>query len=372
MNGSIRKRGNSFQVSYYTHEFKNGKRVRKYKSGFKNRKDAEKFLRSVIDDIESGIDVQGSDVLLKNFLFDWLDDYSKIHNLSENTYRGYKVNIKNHIVPFLGDIKLNSLKPTDIDDFILYIGNKGLSATTQRYIIAVLRKSLKWAVKRRILSVNVIDYVDIPTPKKYKPVVLDERQLQTLLSYCFDKPLLTPICLIILLGLRRGEALGLKWSDFDFDNKTVHIQRTATPSKGGYHFSDCKTDDSNRFLALPDIVISVLDNWKVYQSDFYMMIEGFNPDDYVFYNFTGCILSCSALSRYFKQALKECDLPDIRIHDLRHSYATLLLSKNIAPKVASSMLGHSDTRTTLDIYSHLLTNMQAPVTTAIDDTFKKL
>lgn len=193
MNGSIRKRGNSFQVSFYTHEFKNGKRVRKYKSGFKNRKDAEKFLRSVIDDIESGIDVQGSDVLLKNFLFDWLDDYSKIHNLSENTFRGYKVNIKNHIVPFLGDIKLNSLKPKDIDDFILYIGDKGLSATTQRYIIAVLRKSLNWAVKRRILSVNVIDYVDIPTPKKYKPVVLDERQLQTLLSYCFYKPLLTLI-----------------------------------------------------------------------------------------------------------------------------------------------------------------------------------
>ena len=114
------------------------------------------------------------------------------------------------------------------------------------------------------------------------------------------------------------------------------------------------------------------DNWKVYQSGFYMMIEGFNPDNYVFYNFTGCILSCSALSQHFKQALQECNLPDIRIHDLRHSYATLLLLKNISPKVASGMLGHSDSRTTLDIYSHLLTDMQKPDINALNDTFKDI
>lgn len=103
-----------------------------------------------------------------------------------------------------------------------------------------------------------------------------------------------------------------------------------------------------------------------------MMIEGFNPDNYVFYNFTGCILSCSALSQHFKQALQECNLPDIRIHDLRHSYATLLLLKNISPKVASGMLGHSDSRITLDIYSHLLTDMQKPVINALNDTFKDI
>lgn len=201
---------------------------------------------------------------------------------------------------------------------------------------------------------------------------MDEQQLQTLLNYCFDNPLLTPICLCILLGLRRGESLGLKWSDFDFNNKTVHIQRTASPSKGGYHFSPCKTEKSNRFLSLPDIAVSVLENWKMYQSKFYLTIDNFNPDDYVFYNYTCKILSCSAIRRYYKKALQDCNLPDIRIHDLRHSYATLLLKKNIAPKVASNMLGHSDTRTTLDIYTHVLTNMQEPVTNAINDTFKDI
>lgn len=372
MRGSVVKRGNSYMAYYYTGEKINGKYVRKSKSGFKSKKEAERFLRSVIEDIEAGLKVQGSDVLMKNFLYEWLDMYSSISGLAENTYRGYRTNINNHIIPVIGDIKLNSLKPEDIDRLLLTMTEKGLSVTSQRYVISVIIKSLNWAVKRRILRFNVIDYVDIPKPEKFNPTVLNEEQLQVLLNYCSSSPLLTPISLILLTGLRRGEALGLKWSDIDFENKVLHVQRSATPAKGGYHFSPCKTEKSNRFLSLPDIAVSVLENWKMYQSEFYLTIDNFNPDDYVFYNYTCKILSCSAIRRYYKKALQDCNLPDIRIHDLRHSYATLLLKKNIAPKVASKMLGHSDTRTTLDIYTHVLTNMQEPVTNAINDTFKDI
>ncbi len=372
MRGSTVKRGKTYMAYYYTGEKINGKYVRKSKSGFKTKKEAERFLRSIIDDIEAGLKIQGSDVLMKNFLYEWLDMYSSISGLAENTYRGYRTNINNHIIPVIGDIKLNSLKPEDIDRLLLTMTEKGLSVTSQRYVISVIRKSLNWAVKRRILRFNVIDYVDIPKPKKYKPTVLNEEQLQVLLAYCRGKPLLTPISLILLTGLRRGEALGLKWSDFDFENKILHVQRTATPAKGGYHFSDCKTEDSNRFISFPDILIDILNDWKAYQSDFNLLIDNFNPEGYVFCNYTGNIISGSAILRYFKKALQECNLPDIRIHDLRHSYATLLLSKNISPKVASGMLGHSDTRTTLDIYSHLLTTMQKPVINALNDTFKDI
>lgn len=357
---------------YYTGEKINGKYVRKSKSGFKTKKEAQRFLRSVIEDIEAGLKVQGSEVLMKNFLSEWLDMYSSISGLAENTYRGYRTNINNHIIPVIGDIKLNSLKPEHIDKLLLILTDKGLSVTSQRYVISVIKKSLNWAVKRRILRFNVIDYVDIPKPEKFKSTVLNEEQLQVLLNYCRSKPLLTPISLILLTGLRRGEALGLKWSDFDFENKILHVQRTATPAKGGYHFSDCKTEDSNRFISFPDILIDILNDWKAYQSDFKLLIDNFNPEGYVFCNYTGNIISCSSILRYFKKALQECNLPDIRIHDLRHSYATLLLSKNISPKVASGMLGHSDTRTTLDIYSHLLTNMQKPVINALNDTFKDI
>lgn len=372
MNGSVIKRDKSYMAYYYTGEKINGKYVRKSKSGFKTKKEAQRFLRSVIEDIEAGLKVQGSEVLMKNFLSEWLDMYSSISGLAENTYRGYRTNINNHIIPVIGDIKLNSLKPEDIDRLLFTMTEKGLSVTSQRYVISVIRKSLNWAVKRRILRFNVIDYVDIPKPEKFKSTVLNEEQLQVLLNYCRCRPLLTPISLILLTGLRRGEALGLKWSDFDFENKILHVQRTATPAKGGYHFSDCKTEDSNRFISFPDILIDILNVWKEYQSDFNLLIDNFNPDGYVFCNYTGNIISCSAILRYFKKALQECNLPDIRIHDLRHSYATLLLSKNISPKVASGMLGHSDTRTTLDIYSHLLTNMQKPVINALNDTFKDI
>ena len=162
MRGSVIKRGNTYMAYYYTGEKINGDYVRKTKSGFKTKKEAQKFLRLVIDDIESGINIQGADVLLKRFLTDWLDEYSKIACLAENTYRGYHTNIVNHVIPVIGDIKLNSLKPEHIDKLLLILTYKGLSATTQRYVIAVLKKALNWAVKRRIISYNVIDYVDIP------------------------------------------------------------------------------------------------------------------------------------------------------------------------------------------------------------------
>lgn len=173
MRGSVVKRGNSYMAYYYTGEKINGKYVRKSKSGFKSKKEAERFLRSVIEDIEAGLKVQGSDVLMKNFLYEWLDMYSSISGLAENTYRGYRTNINNHIIPVIGDIKLNSLKPEDIDRLLLTMTEKGLSVTSQRYVISVIRKSLNWAVKRRILRFNVIDYVDNTKTRKIQSYGLE-------------------------------------------------------------------------------------------------------------------------------------------------------------------------------------------------------
>lgn len=370
MSGTVVKRGSAYMAYWYTHEKIDGEYVRKSKSGFKTKREAVKFLNQVSDELENGLSVQGSSVLMKRFLLDWLDEYSKISNMAENIYRGYLNNIQKHIIPVVGDIKLNALEPIHVDKILSVMASNGLSVTSQRYVIAVLRKSLNWAVKRRILNVNVISYIDIPKPVKFKATVLNERQLIVLRNYCVDKPYLLPILLIMSLGLRRGEALGLKWSDFDFDNDIVHIQRTATPDKGGYRFSDCKTDDSNRFLALPDIVVNALLPWKELQEQF-RFDDSFNSYGFVFCSETGKIFSCSHLRRQFKKALADCDLPDIRIHDLRHSYSTLLLSKSVDPKITSSILGHSDVRTTLDIYSHASTDMQISAVNVINNVFKE-
>lgn len=369
MNGTVYKRGSVWAVSYYTGNKVNGIYERKSKSGFATKRDAQKYLRERITEIESGVAVLGSRVLLKDYLSEWLEHYSNSTNMAKNTYRGYKVNIYKHIIPVIGNIKLDSIKPDDIDNLIKTMADNGLSVTSQRYVLATLRIALNTAVKRRILSFNVMTCIDFPKPKKYVPVVLSVYELKILFNKCVTDLNYLPILLSLSLGLRRGEVLGLKWSDFDFEKKTLHIQRTATPKNGGYDFSPCKTQDSNRIICLPEPVIDSLKSWQSEQSICYQTSKNFNPKNFVFFLPNGQIISASGLNKRFKALLKECNLPDIRFHDLRHSWATMMLSLNIPTKIASSILGHSNVTTTLNIYSHILTDMQKPAIDVLNSVF---
>lgn len=368
MSGTVYLRGNVWAICYYTGTKTNGKHDRVYKSGFKTKREAEKYLRERLIELDNGIQNQGSNVLLKYYLPEWLESYSKVSNMALNTIKGYKVNIDKHIIPVIGDVKLCKLQPYHIDDMISKMVDKGLSVTSQRYVIATLRKALNSAVKRRYIGFNVVEYVDIPKPQKYTPIVLSIEQLKILADKCLTDFNYLPVLLSAVLGLRRGEVLGLKWSDFDFVKHTVHIQRTATPKNGGYVFSPCKTYESVRTLSVPFFVISYLKKWKCEQNSVKQYISNFNIEDYVFYLPNG-IISATTLYRHFKKLLKECNLPNIRFHDLRHSWATMMLTENIPTKIASSMLGHSNIRTTLDIYTHLVTDSQKPAIDVLNSIF---
>ena len=350
MKGSVYKKDGckTYTVSWYTNEFVNGSRKRKSKSGFKTKREADKYLRKMLDEVEEGFQREKSDVSLNVFLPSWLDNYSVTTDMAQNTIDGYNVNIQNHILPCIGSVKLDRLEPEDIDRLILNMVKKGLSVTSQRYVLATLRRALNYAVKRRIIAFNPINCVDLPKPKKYVPVVLNKEQIQKLHTACISDFEYLPILVIYSLGLRRGEALGLQWSDFDFEYKTVFVQRTATPSKGGYQFSPCKTQNSIRKLYLPEYLVSVLLSWKEVQNPA-------SDSDFVFAKADGKLIPAMTINRRLKRLLSDCGLPDIRVHDLRHSWATLMLSEGINPKIASSMLGHSNISITLDTYSHMLT-----------------
>ncbi len=368
MKGTVYQRDKVWAVSYYTGIKVNGKYERIYKSGFKSKREAEKYLRERLTEIDNGIRIQGSNILLKHYLVDWLEVYSKTTNMALNTYKGYKVNINKHIIPVIGDIKLNKLEAYHIEDLICKMIDKGLARTSQRYVIATLRKALNYAVKRSYIGFNVIDRIDIPKPQKYTPVVLSTEQMKILCDECLKDYNYIPILLSAVLGLRRGEVLGLKWSDFDFDGCTVHIQRTATPRNGGYDFSPCKTDDSNRILAVPEFVIQYLKKWLCEQDSVKQYISNFNIENFVFYLPNG-IISATTLNRRLKKLLNDCSLPNIRFHDLRHSWATMIITNNIPTKIASSMLGHSNTRTTLDIYTHIAPDSQKPAIEVLNSIF---
>ena len=364
MRGTVIKRGNKWQAMWYTHRTIDGKRERKTKSGFHTKKEAERFLRQQIEDVESTIYTKTTRCTVGAYLLNWLEEYSR--NLEQNTINGYRNNIENHIIPVIGLIFLDKLTPSDIDKVFEKMNNQGLSGTTQKYVYAVLRKAFNHAVKRRTIPCNVMTYVDVPKKSRFVPNVLNQEQLQILNLHLKETDIYIPILICMTLGLRRGEMLGLRWSDIDFQAKIIHIQRSVTPSKNGYVISETKTNTSNRFLQLPDVLITELQKLSNKQKEFNL----FKEDGYINIDSTGEIISAGVLQKKFKKALADCSLPDIRIHDLRHSFATLMLGNNVPMKITSQMLGHSSIGITSDIYTHVLTDMQKNATNILSDIFK--
>ncbi len=270
--------------------------------------------------------------------------------MSPNTLNGYSVNIK-HIKSIIGDYYLEDITADLLDGLFYKLSEKGLSGTSQLYIYRVLHSAFEMGVKRREIYFNYCDMIEPPKKDKFEPTIILNENLIKFFDYLnsYNIKYSLPIILAVSLGLRRGEVLGLKWSDIDFKNKVLHIQRTATPHRNGYIFTDCKTDKSNRFLQLSDYLISKFLEWQNIQNTF----DFENIIEFVFTQENGKIYSATTLNKKYKEILKKCDLDtNIRFHDLRHTFASYLISENVSVPIVSQMLGHSKVSTTLDIYTH--------------------
>ena len=292
------------------------------------------------------------------YLEHWLKFYCA-GRLAPNTIRGYRVNIYHHIIPNIGEIPLRELAPEDIDELYYILKSKGLSSTSIIYVHAVLRKALNTAMKRRSIAENVVNYVDPPRREKYEAHFIDAAAMQRLLNGCQHTAFYMPILFALSLGLRRGEILGIMWSDINFAERTIKICRSATYVNNGLELSTPKTVSSARTLLMPDALFHALLEWRSKQPQ---------PCDLnlVCTDYGGNRLTSNQLQHAFKRILAESGLPNVRLHDLRHSYATLMLQNNVQSKIVCEILGHSSIDVTLDIYSHVLTEMQKPAVDAIN------
>lgn len=354
--GSIVKRGKTYSVVLMAYT-PDGEYKQKWISGFTTKKEAESYLREHKNKSYDN-EVLIKHIKLSKYLDDWIKNYCERKGLANNTIRGYKVNIYNHIIPSIGNYYIDDINANVLDKLFDDLDLKGLSGTSQLYVYRVLHKAFETGVKRRELMYNYCDMIE--PPKKCNPKLesLESNEMQTYYDFLcdYDIKFSLPIILALFLGLRRGEVLGLRWPDVDFDKKTMFIQRTATPSKkGGYVIDSCKTEKSVRMLLVPDVVIDKLLEWDSIQSEFNII----NPDGYIFMQDNNKLLCSSTLQKRFKSTLKECDLCDMRFHDLRHSFASYLVSSSVPINTVSQMLGHSKISTTLDIYTHTDTMSQA-------------
>lgn len=378
--GNPFKRGKTWTFIYYVEDYKTGKKQQKSKGGFKTKKDAEIALKEMEARIALNQYIPESSLTLEEYLEHWFEQHKT--TLQAGTINGYKVNIKNHINPALGHIRLNRLAREDINRLYFEMQNKkNLSPTTIKYVHNVLKKALNDAVIDKIISSNPSIAAKVPKKQKYKAVILNQEQMRILLKRSIGSSIELEVLLAITLGLRRGEVLGLRFSDFDLDNKEVKICQQVTVAKektNDVHNEDLwgikglKTEESNRVLSIPESVVDAIRNRKrIVDINKCKYGSNYVDLDLVCCKENGMYLSPQTVYHRFKTLLKKSNLPDIRFHDLRHSFATLLLNLDVPLKVISEILGHANIGVTGDTYLEVISEKQRQVADLVQNNLLK-
>lgn len=345
------------------------------KKGFRNKGDAENFLLKVNSQLNDNIFIQHKKITLREYLEEWLASYVEC-NLKKSTISSYKSIVKLHIIPLLGNIELQKLTSSHIDKFYAeklkngrLDGKGGLSQRSIQYIHRILSEALNHAVKKKLLTTNPIrDITNTPKVPKYRAKIYTKDEIVQLLNTSNGTDLECPIALAALCGLRRGEVLGLLWDDIDFTNSSLSISRQLIATDTGYEFDTPKSETSIRNISLPSTVVSILENQKTkYETLKKMLKNEFKDNNLVYSNNDGTPINPKNFSKMFAYFLKKNKLKHIRFHDLRHSYASLMLVSGNSLKVTSELLGHSTISLTADTYTHVISDLKKEAANKIDN-----
>jgi integrase len=345
----------------------------------KTRSEVADKLKIALTEQLKGTLVEPNKIKLNDWLDYWLENYAKL-KVRQYTFYNYSYFMNKYVKPRMGHVLLRKLTPPIIQKFYASCMNDtnlgyqgGLSAETIRSIHIILNTALKEAVHQKIIVSNPMEFVTKPKSTKKELHVLTPQQLDHFLEVAKGHPHFAAFVLEWATGLRRGELLGLKWSDIDFDNNRIMVRRSIKRVTGkGIVIDEPKTAMSNRNITIPPQVIQVLIEHRERQERLHKYMGDRFPDtDFVFRSRVGTLLEPVNLYSAFKEILEKAGLPNVRFHDMRHSHATMLLLMGEHPKVVQERLGHKDIGVTLNTYSHVVPGMQERVAERIGSIFNE-
>jgi integrase len=373
MKGHIRKRGKSWAVVFDLGRDASGKRRQKWHAVPGTRRDAQRELARLLNEMNTGAYVEPARMTVSEFLDRWLADYAK-PKVSPKTFECYQEMIDGHIRPALGAYLLPKLAPLHIQSFYsraLASGRKdgkgGLSAQSVVHFHRLLHKALAQAVKWQLLARNPVDAVEPPRAERKEMRALDEDETARLLSLLGESRLYMPTMLAVTTGLRRGEILGLRWGNVDLVAGTLTVVQSLEQTKGGLRLKSPKTHRSRRSIALPAMTTAALRLHRVKQAEERLALgPAYDDEGFVCPRPGGAPWAPDVLSTAFAAFVRRSGLKQFRFHDLRHSHASHLLRAGVHPKIVSERLGHSTVGITLDTYSHVLPGMQQDAVKLID------
>jgi len=352
----IRKRRGRYVIDFYDNL---GKRRWKTLPKDARKKDANKALRDIEEQLEKGVYLPSKQTpTFKQVAEDWI--LQKKVNLRASTWSVYEGHTRKHFKDLNG-MKINRISTAKIEKYIASRLKEGMHILTLRKVIITLGQIMTYAVKHRYIDHNPVRDAERPrgqgkmAEKKIK--VLNVKEINEFLGNVSEQKYRVLFKLAIMSGGRQGELFGLKWSDIDWENNQVHFQRTFNNSA----WYKPKTKTSDRRVDLGPKMISDLKKWKLACSP--------NKLDLIFPNGAGNpIDDSSMLRRHFFPALKKAGVGRIRFHDMRHTYASLLIEQGENIKYIQNQLGHSSPSVTLDVYAHLLKPSNPQAASKLENT----
>ena len=345
--------------------WRDGRRVRKSIYG-RTRREVARALRdaqSILD--QTG--VLGDDsITICAFLNQWLTEVvAPRRELA--TWRGYETNVRRHIVPIIGHVRLTKLSATMVQRLLNDLRRQGLAPRTVQYVHATLRAALNVALRWGLVQRNVATAVDPVTVKRKEVAPFTPEEARQILDTAQVHRLASFFTVAMALGLRPSEALGLTWSDIEFDQSLLHVRRALERGPDGYRFKEPKSRTSRRTIVLPAVCVESLKSHRIRQaSDRLKAGVSWQNLDLVFCSEVGAPLHRSEMSRQFALLLKRSGVAHHRLYDCRHTAASLLLAQGVSPRVVMETLGHSSYSLTMDTYAHVYASALRDAAAAMD------
>ena len=328
-----------------------GRRRYATKGGFRTEREAQRALQRVLVSVDDGVHVTRTKALVGDYLSDWL--IRARVDLRPTTASGYARAVVKLNAAF-GAVRLQDLTPVMIENFYAELLGRGLAPKTVRHVHTTLRRALGDAERLGLIARNPARLVRAPAIKDAEQETWSADELSRFLLASAPDRLHAAFVLLATTGMRRGEALGLRWSDLDLDKGVAAVLHTITTVDGRIVASSTKTTKSRRRVSLDTGTVAVLKAHRASHAKERLLVgEGWSDHGLVFCRADGLPVHPDWFSDHFRKLVTRAGLRRIRLHDLRHTHATMALRAGIHPKIVSERLGHATVGITLDLYSHV-------------------
>lgn len=337
------------------HDPATGRRKRLVRTVHGKKSWANSEMLRLMQELSTGTYVKPAEHDTAGFLRKWLEG-RRPAGLSPHTIQGYAINIDRHIIPRIGHLRLDKVEPLHIQSLYSQMLAGGKSPKTVLEVHRTLHTALQQAVKWGMIRSNPSDATEKPRIKKRPPKTLQRAQIGAFFKAVRELPSGDVALLCFFTGLRRGEALALRWQDVDFEHSTLRVTQNLIRMKGQTIVKDAKTAGSHRAVLLPPSAVEIL------SGQYTTAIS-----EYVFCRDNGQPLDPSTVTHQFGRIAASLGMKgELNLKGLRHTHATLLLEAGVHPKIVQERLGHASIRTTLDTYSHVTPTMQQQAVLAFE------